>query len=158
MTPPLLRVVYLCLRLGVELLLRSILLTYNLFVFFLVERPRWRSPAGSRVHLAAAQPTGLWCIFAVAQGRRVSQNLLAFLSCLKHTGYNVILVNNGNLSPELVSNFLPYCHSVIERPSGGRDFGGYKWGTQVLSKIDNSEIEQVIYCNDSVLSGHPRCD
>ncbi len=147
-----LRVVYFCLRLGVELPLRGILLIYYLLVFLLIERPRWKSAASSRVHLAATQPTGLWCIFAIAQGRRVSQNLLAFLSCLKEAGYNVILVNNGDLSPEISSNFLPYCHSVIERPRGGRDFGGYKWGTQTLSKMDGEDhdIGQVIYCNDSI--------
>ena len=70
---PFLRVVYLCLRLGVELPLRVIFLTYYLVAFLLVERPRWKSAAGSRVHPGTTQPTGLWCIFAVAQGRRVSQ-------------------------------------------------------------------------------------
>ncbi len=136
---PSLIIFYRCLRLCVELPLRGIFFTYYAFVYLLVERPRWKSAAGSRVHLGTAQPTGLWCIFAVAQGRRVSANLIAFLSCLKDAGYNVILVNNGNLSPELISKFLPYCHSVIERPRGGRDFGGYKWGTQRLSKMDGED-------------------
>jgi len=148
----LLRIASRCLRLSVELPLRGMLLTYYLAVFLVAERPRWKSAAGSRVHRGTAQATGLWCIFAVAQGRRVSQNLIAFLSCLKDAGYNVILVNNGNLSRELANNFLPYCHSVVERPRGGRDFGGYKWGTRAIRRFADAEhpVTQVIYCNDSV--------
>jgi len=147
----LLRSIIWVLRLGVELTSRSVLLIYFLLVYFIVEKPRWRSVASHQVHLGTGQRTGLWCIFAIAQGRRISQNLIAFLSCLKAAGYNVILVNNGRLSPSLISSFLPHCHSVIERPHGGRDFGGYKWGTNVLLNMqhENNEIAQVIYCNDS---------
>lgn len=138
-------------QLCVEMTLRCILLTYYVVVYLLVEMPRWKSAAGHLVHLGTAQRTGLWCIFAIAQGRSISPNLIAFLSCLKTAGYNVLLVNNGSLSPDLVGSFLPHCHSVIERPRGGRDFGGYKWGTSVLLTLSNesNEISQVIYCNDS---------
>src|SRR5271165_2913621 len=120
------------LRLCVELPLRCIFFTYYVVVYLVVEMPRWRTAAGHRIHPGTAQRTGLWCICAIAQGRRVSQNLIAFLSCLKSSGYNVLLVNNGNLSSDLINGFLPHCHSVIERPHGGRDFGGYKWGTRAL--------------------------
>ncbi len=139
------------LRLGVELPLRGILSAYYLILYFVAERPLWKSAAGARVHPGTTQPTGLWCIFAIAPGRRISQNLIAFLSCLKDAGYNVILLNNGAMPNELTGHFLPYCHSVIERPLGGRDFGGYKWGTQTLFKLggESHDISQVIYCNDS---------
>ena len=150
MRSPLIRV-YGGLWLGVELTLRCVLYTYFVIVYVLVELPRSKSAAGCRVHFGSSQPTGLWCIFAVAQKRRVSANLIAFLDCLKGAGYNVILVNNGNLAPGLTSSLLPYCHSVVERPRGGRDFGGWKWGTNALPEMsENCGITRVIYCNDSI--------
>ena len=128
------------------------MLTYYLIVYLLVEMPRWKFAVGHRVRSGTPQSTGLWCILAAARGRQVSENLIAFLSCLQQAGYNVILVNNGNLPEELTAEYLPYCHSVIEKPRGGRDFGGYKWGTKALRDVEprNRQVTQVIYCNDSI--------
>jgi hypothetical protein len=146
------RLAYRTVGFSVELIFRYIFAIYYLIVYVLVEMPRWKFAVGHRVHPGAAQPTGLWCVLATAQGKQVSENLIAFLLCLQQAGYNVILVNNGNLAEELTAEYLPYCHSVIERPRGGRDFGGYKWGTKALCDLErrNGQVTQVIYCNDSI--------
>ena len=148
----LLRVAYQTVVFCVELVFRCILTTYYIITYLLLEMPRWKLAAGGRVRSGTPQPTGLWCVFATAQRRPTSENLIAFLSCLQNAGYNVILINNGNLADALTTEYLPYCHSVIERPRGGRDFGGYKWGTKALCDLErrNGQITQVIYCNDSI--------
>jgi Rhamnan synthesis protein F len=149
---PLLRLARAYLKFCVELTFRCILMTYYLFVYVFVEMPMRRLEVGYRVHSGTSQPTGRWCIFAIAQKSAVSTNLSAFLSCLRDVGYNVILVNNGNLSDNLTSRYLPYCHTIIERSYGGRDFGSYQWGTRTLRSMhsDQSQISQVVYCNDSI--------
>ena len=149
---PLLRILYRCLQFGVEAICGLTLSVYYLIVYALVEMPRWKFAVGHRVRYGAPQSSGLWCILATAQGGQVSENLIAFLSCLQQAGYNVILINNGNLADALIVEYLPYCHSVIERPRGGRDFGGYKWGTTALCDLErrNGQVTQVIYCNDSI--------
>jgi len=149
---PLLRLLYRCVYFSVELIFGFVILIYYLIIYLFAEMPRWKFAVGHRVHPGAPQSTGLWCILATAQGRQVSENLIAFLSCLQQAGYNVILVNNGNLADALLVGYLPYCHSVIERPRGGRDFGGYKWGTKALCDLErrNGQVTQVIYCNDSI--------
>ncbi len=94
---------------------------------------------------------GLWCVYAVRQTNQVSKNLVSCLICLRRAGYNTVLINNGRLCDKLVDAYLPYCHTVILKPCGGRDFGGYKWGTQFLASLgENTRIDQVIYCNDSI--------
>ncbi|HTV27774.1 MAG TPA: rhamnan synthesis F family protein [Xanthobacteraceae bacterium] len=93
--------------------------------------------------------SGRWCIFAINQGRQISSNLLAFLACLRDTGYDIILVNNGRFPERSITVFLPHCHTIIAKPRGGRDFGGYKWATKHLAEM-GCEIKQVIYCNDSI--------
>jgi hypothetical protein len=140
------------LQFGVEAICGLTLSVYYLIVYALVEMPRWKFAVGHRVRYGAPQSSGLWCILATAQGGQVSENLIAFLSCLQQAGYNVILINNGNLADALIVEYLPYCHSVIERPRGGRDFGGYKWGTTALCDLErrNGQVTQVIYCNDSI--------
>lgn len=147
-----LRVSYRTVGFCIELVFRCIFAMYYIITYFLVEMPRWKFAASGRVHSGTQKPTGLWCIFATAQGRQVSDNLLAFLDCLQNAGYNVMLINNGSLIGELTGKFLPYCHSVIERPRGGRDFGGYKWGSKALCDLKrrNGQVTQVIYCNDSI--------
>jgi len=149
---PLLRILYRVLLFCVELVFRCILMIYYLLSYLFVEMPIRRLAVGYRRHAGTALPTGLWCIFASAQRGHVSKNLMVFLDNLKSYGYNVILVNNGSLSDELTTRFLPYCHSVIERPRGGRDFGSYQWGTKTLRELDldTRDIVQVIYCNDSI--------
>jgi hypothetical protein len=151
-TTSLLRVAYRIVGFCAELVFRCIFTMYYVISYLLVEMPRWQFSIGHRVHSGTSQSTGLWCILATAQGRQVSENLIAFLSCLQQAGYNVILVNNGNLVEELSGEFLAYCHSVIEKPRGGRDFGGYKWGTKALCDLErgNGQITQVVYCNDSI--------
>src|SRR5215472_15756150 len=148
----LLRTIYRRLCFCLELSFRCAFVIYFFLAYVLVEKPMRVLQIGYRVHAGMPQPTGLWCIFAVAQAGRVSRNLIAILGCLKTAGYNVVLVNNGTLSPELVRSLLSHCHSVIERPRGGRDFGGYKWATNsVVGALGkNDEITQVIYCNDSI--------
>ena len=135
----------------IELVFRCIVATYYFVTYFLVEMPRWKFAVGHLAHSGTPQSTGLWCIFATAQDKQISDNLIAFLSCLQNAGYNVILVNNGNLAAEFRKKLTPYCHSVIEKPRGGRDFGGYKWGTKVVYDLKHHprQITQVIYCNDS---------
>lgn len=60
-------------------------------------------------------------------------------------------MNNGNISDLLTRFYLPLCHSIIERPYGGRDFGSYKWATKFLRENGNAnEVTQLVYCNDSV--------
>jgi hypothetical protein len=133
----------------VEHVIRAIFATYYVLIYYLIELPNAMLRTGSRTESGISLPTELWCIFAISQQRRISNNLIAFLVCLKKFGYNVILVNNGACSDELVKAFLPHCHTVIIKPHGGRDFGGYKWGTTFLRSI-NEQIRQVIYCNDSI--------
>jgi hypothetical protein len=118
-------------------------------VFYLVEVPRARSRQSLRELAGAALPTGLWCIFAVSQRKHLSNNLLSFLACLKAAGYNVVLVNNGLCSASLAEALLPYCHTIIMKPHGGRDFGGYQWATRFLAQ-NEKDVQQVIYCNDSI--------
>jgi Rhamnan synthesis protein F len=148
---PLLRIFYRYLRFCVELVFRVILMTYYLLAYLLAEMPMRKLAVGYRTHSGALQKTGLWCIFAIAQDKYTSNNLIAFLSCLREAGYNVILVNNGRLSDHLVSTYLPYCHTIVERPRGGRDFGGYQCATKILRALEpqNDPVIQVIYCNDS---------
>jgi Rhamnan synthesis protein F len=124
---------------------------YYVLFYYIFEMPRARMGIGFRRHPGTPGITGLWCIFAISQRTQISKNLITFLSCLQRVGYNVILINNGPSSNELVTAYLPYCHTVIEKPSGGRDFGGYKWGTEFLRRMtDGGKIDQVIYCNDSI--------
>ena len=146
----LLYLIYRIIRYGYFSNLRAVFATYYLFVYFLSERPKARRQTGLRETSGQAQQTGFWCIFAISQRRQVSKNLIAALNCFRDLGYDVILINNGGLSPELVTAYLPYCHSVVERPHGGRDFGGYQWGTEFLRRLGGDrQIVQVVYCNDS---------
>lgn len=146
----LLYLIYRIIRYGYFSIFRAVFATYYLFVYFLSERPKARRQTGLRETSGQAQQTGFWCIFAISQRRQVSKNLIAALNCFRDLGYDVILINNGGLSPELVTAYLPYCHSVVERPHGGRDFGGYQWGTEFLRRLGGDrQIVQVVYCNDS---------
>ncbi len=145
----LLYLIYRIIRYGYFSIFRLVFATYYFFVYFLSERPKARRQAGLRETSGPAQQTGFWCIFAISQRRQVSKNLLAALDCFQQLGYDVILINNGALAPELVSGYSPYCHSVVERPHGGRDFGGYQWGTEFLRRRSDQPITQIVYCNDS---------
>jgi rhamnan synthesis protein F len=122
--------------------------TYYQFQYYLVEKPRRRPPVPHRG--VETQPTGLWAICAIYQRRRVSGNLMAYLTCLRNTGYNVIAVHNGPLDQSLIDVLKTVCHSVLVRTSEGRDFGSHKYGTAYLSSLGESNIKQVAYCNDSI--------
>lgn len=134
-----------------KMLLRIGFAVFFISWYYIFEYPRRRLAIGVQVHPGSPQATGLWCIFAVSQNTKLSQNLIKTLSCFHLVGYNVILINNGRGTKEFIEASLPYCHTVILKPYGGRDFGGYKWGTEFLEANNGSaEILQVIYCNDSV--------
>ncbi|MGA3068083.1 MAG: rhamnan synthesis F family protein [Tepidisphaeraceae bacterium] len=122
-------------------------IVYNLR-YYLVESPRRRPP---KINVGVpTQPTGLWCCCAIYQRKKVSPNLLAFLACLRDAGYNVIAVHNGPLDDSLVNDLLPVCHTVMVRSVGGRDFGSHKYGTAYLTSLHESNLKQVVYCNDSI--------
>jgi Rhamnan synthesis protein F len=127
-------------------------MTYFVLVFVFIEMPRARLKIGLRLHPGTPLASELWCIFAIAQKTRFSQNLATFLHYLRDAGYNIILINNGSLSPGLISHYLPLCHTIVERPHGGRDFGSYKWGSRWLCdlKRGGQSVTRVIYCNDSI--------
>lgn len=111
-----------------------------------LRRAQTRSFSGSARH-----DTGLWCVFAHRQGKTKSENQSVFLAGLNEVGYNIVLVNNGPLSPSLVDAFVPQCHTVIAKSYGGRDFGCYQYGTKVLRELAGVRpVSQVIYCNESV--------
>jgi len=116
--------------------------------YYLVESPQRRPP---RVHRGVeTQPTGLWCCCAIYQRRKISANLMAFLTCLRNAGYNIVAVHNGPLEDSLVNHLLAVCQSVLVRTPGGRDFGSHKYGTEYLNSLAESNLKQVVYCNDSI--------
>ena len=122
--------------------------TYFWAKYWLVEKPRRQPP---KLYHGHSQPTGLWCICAIYQPKRVSPNLIAYLACLRDAGYNVIAVHNGKGAPDLVEALTPFCHTVMLRSPGGRDFGSYREGTLYLNELTAGEdIRQVAYCNDSL--------
>lgn len=70
------------------------------------------------------------------------------LRYLADQGVATTVVSNLPLSEADKARVLALCHSYIERPNFGYDFGGYRDG--VLSLKDAfSEIEQLILLNDS---------
>jgi hypothetical protein len=119
--------------------------------YYLLEKPEAARGIGFRVFPGSLQCGGRWCIFASNQRGNISHNLLTYLECLSNAGYNVILINDGLLADELVNALLPFCHSVVIRPRGGRDFGSYKCGSLFLHNQEKaSQARQIIYCNDSI--------
>lgn len=149
---PILRSLYHFWRFCEELPLRLAFYIYYTLAYLFVEMPRRRRGRDYRLHHSGAlNRTGLWCILAAAQYGQVSNNLLAYLACLKRAGYNIILVNNGPMPEHLTTRYLDLCHTVVERAYGGRDFGSYQCATRLLRAIDHQgePIRQVIYCNDS---------
>lgn len=124
---------------------------YHRIVYFVYELPARIAGRGLRLYPGAAQPSGLWCVLATCERRRTSANLIVFLSNLKSAGYNVLLVNNGPIDEPIVTAYGPYCHTIVAKPPGGRDFGSYQWATaHLLAQCRPEEIRQVLYCNDSV--------
>jgi hypothetical protein len=145
------RIVYLMGRGALKVVLQFVFAVYYVSLYHLWENPRAKLGAGLSVYPGSSCPSGLWCVYAVRLGNQISKNLVTSLMCLQGTGYNVVLINNGRLSRKLVEAYLPYCHTVILKPPGGRDFGGYKWGTRFLRTVgDGNHVDQVIYCNDSI--------
>ncbi len=136
-------------RFFVEFALKFIFATFYRLTYYVVELPSAKFGTIRVTESGVFLQTGLWCIFATSLNNRPSNNLVTFLMCLKQVGYNVLLINNGQRSDELVKILLPQCHSVVTRPYGGRDFGSYKCGTKMLREM-NQEIQQIIYCNDSI--------
>jgi hypothetical protein len=122
--------------------------TYYQIIYYLVEKPRRRPSVPHRG--ITPQSTGLWCICAIYQRRRISPNLMAFFTCLRDAGYNVIAVHNGPLDDALITELKSVCHTVLVRSTGGRDFGSHKYGTAYLASLGEPNIKQVVYCNDSV--------
>lgn len=145
------RLLYLAGRGTLTIFLQIVFATFYITLYYVWENPRAKLKVGLRDYLGTSIDNGLWCIYAVRLGNDVSKNLITCLICLQRAGYNVILVNNGPLSDTSAAACLPYCHTVIAKPYGGRDFGGYKWGTQFLAGLGkDNQIHQVIYCNDSI--------
>jgi hypothetical protein len=147
----LIRVIYLVARGTLKIFLQFAFAIFYVTLYHLWEHPKAKLGIGLRVHQGTSFGGGLWCVYAVRQTNQVSKNLVSCLICLRRAGYDTVLINNGRLSDKLVDAYLPYCHTVILKPCGGRDFGGYKWGTQFLASLGkNTRIDQVIYCNDSI--------
>jgi Rhamnan synthesis protein F len=147
----LLRVIYLVARGTLKVFLQSLFAMFYISLYYLWENPKAKFGIGLRVYRGSPFGGGFWCVYAVRQRNQASKNLLSSLICLRRSGYNTVLINNGPLSDKLVDAYLPYCHTVILKPCGGRDFGGYKWGTRFLARLgENIPIDQVIYCNDSI--------
>ena len=145
------RVVYLIGRGALKILLQFVFALFYISLYHLWEHPRAKLGAGLLVYPGSSCRSGLWCVYAVRLGSQISKNLVTSLTCLQRAGYNTVLVNNGRLSGKLVDAYLPYCHTVIQKPPGGRDFGGYQWGTRFLRGLgDDNQVDQVIYCNDSI--------
>jgi hypothetical protein len=145
------QLLYLAGRQTLTIVLQLAFATFYITLYYVWQNPRMKRRIGLREYPGTSFDNGLWCIYAVRVGNAVSKNLITCLTCLQRAGYNVILVNNGRLSDRSAAACLPYCHTVIARPYGGRDFGGYKWGTQFLADLgDDIQVEQVIYCNDSI--------
>lgn len=145
------RIVYLVGRGALKVVLQFVFAVFYVSLYHLWENPRAKLGAGLSVYPGSAKPSGLWCIYAVRLGNQISKNLVTSLLCLQSAGYNILLVNNGRLAAKLVDAYLPYCHTVILKPPGGRDFGGYKWGTRFLRSLgDGNQVDQVVYCNDSI--------
>src|SRR5947209_6773485 len=137
----------------VELIRRRILsIALQIFYrlkYYLVEQHRHSQTR--RYDGAARYDSGLWCIFAHRQGAAVSQNLLAYIGVLNDCGYNILLVNNGPLSARHIELFQSRCHTLVAKYQGGRDFGCFQYGTNLLQELAVSRpILQVIYCNESV--------
>jgi hypothetical protein len=141
--------IYRIVRSLVEFICRGVAAGYYTLIYVFIESPKIRHNRGLHIEAGTSLNTELWCIFAIYQRNQISNNLVAFLVQIRNEGYNVILVNDGSCSGELIQAFLPHCHTVINKPPGGRDFGAYKWGTEFLSRL-GVPIRQVVYCNDSV--------
>jgi hypothetical protein len=118
-------------------------------LYYLVELPqRGRT---RRYDGTARFASGVWCIFAMRLGKTTSANMLAFLGRLRALDYNIILINNGILAAEQIPPFLSYCHTLVSKARGGRDFGSYQYATRHLRQLaENVPVWQIIYCNDSV--------
>ena len=141
--------IYRVVRSLVEFICRSVAAGYYSLIYVFIELPKIRHNRGLHTEAGTSLNTELWCIFAIYQRDQISNNLVTFLMQIRNEGYNVILVNDGSCSGELIHAFLPHCHTIINKPPGGRDFGAYKWGTEFLSRL-GVPIRQVVYCNDSI--------
>jgi hypothetical protein len=77
--------------------------------------------------------------------------MLAFLGRLRGLDYNIILINNGILAADQIPPFSPFCHTLVSKARGGRDFGSYQYATRYLRQLaEHMPVRQIIYCNDSV--------
>lgn len=141
--------IYRLLRCSAEYVCRKVASFYYVLRYFMVEARNRLPDQDVRAETGTLLSTGLWCIVAIHQRGQVCQNLTAFVKRLQHSGYNVILINDGPCSREMISGLLRYSYAVISRSEGGRDFGSYKLATQFLRQL-GVPIEQVIYCNDSI--------
>lgn len=73
-----------------------------------------------------------------------------YLKGLLLSGFRIIYIHNGKLSPQEISSLKPYCEQILCRTNIGQDFGSWKDGYLYLaSKHLLLGIEWLLLCNDS---------
>lgn len=83
---------------------------------------------------------------------KLDLTLLMQLRDLSQTGFDILLVANGCLTPEQMTAYSAHICKLIERPNVGRDFGAYRDGYVYLEQIDQLEdIEELLFINDTIV-------
>lgn len=88
-------------------------------------------------------------IFLVYQPNGLAPSVLETIDYLDGQGVSVVLVSNGGLTQEDVTQLLPHVALLVQRPNFGYDFGGYRDGVHVLRK-QLASLESLVFLNDSM--------
>ena len=92
------------------------------------------------------------CIFAgfTANGV-ITQNNLNYLSALKENFDFIVYVADSKATQDTVESLKQYCNAIIIKRHEEYDFGSYKLGYQLLSKLGViKNAKKLLLCNDSV--------
>ena len=88
-------------------------------------------------------------VFLLYQPKGVLDSTLETCRYLVRNGYTVLIVSNAPVSAADRARLLPLCHTLMERPNFGYDFGGYRDG--VLHVLNSGwQPENLLVLNDSV--------
>ena len=128
---------------------------HSLFEFlgFWLKGENWKRRLRFKAGSWPKAPTNIQklAIFAAFHGPEVSFSNLAYLRCLKSSGFEIVYVHNGALSAESVAQLSELCVTVLERVNLGQDWGSFKDAYLNLRRYGwYKNCEWLLFCNDSV--------
>ncbi len=87
-------------------------------------------------------------VYVIFPTRGLKASHLKTLQYLKDKQYSVFVVSNLPLVEDELKRVLPLCHTCIERPNFGYDFGAYRDGV-LAALVADSKINRLVLLNDS---------